>query len=38
MDMADAVSGDLKEKGNRLKDLRGIPIIGSLRKQKGMKY
>lgn len=35
MDMADAVSGDLKEKGNRLKDLRGIPIIGSFAETKG---
>ncbi len=35
MDMADAVSGDSKEKGNRLKDLRGIPIIGSFAETKG---
>ncbi len=35
MDMADAVSVDLKEKGNRLKDLRGIPIIGSFADTKG---
>ena len=26
---------DLKEKGNRLKDLRGIPIIGSFAETKG---
>mgnify|MGYP001075242482 FL=1 len=35
MDMAGAGSGDLKEKGNRLKDLRGIPIIGSFAETKG---
>lgn len=35
MDMADSISEDLKEKGNKLRDLSGIPIIGSFAETKG---
>ncbi len=35
MDTADVVSGDLREKANKLKDLSGIPIIGSFAETKG---
>ena len=35
MDTADVVSGDLREKANKLKDLSRIPIIGSFAETKG---
>ena len=35
MDTADVVSGDLRKKANKLKDLSGIPIIGSFAETKG---
>lgn len=35
MDMADSISENLKEKGNKLRDLSGIPIIGSFAETKG---
>lgn len=35
MDMADSISEDLKEKGNKLRDLSRIPIIGSFAETKG---
>ena len=30
LDKADMIRADLKEKGNKLKDISGIPIIGSI--------
>ena len=35
MDTADSISDDLKEKGNKLKDLNGIPILGNFADAKG---